>query len=317
MRQNETATPLDRQRPQATTLARCIATLLVAVSAAISGGAQAQNIGRPDSGKLTATGGVTQVEGAGGGGVVPWALITGYGTRDSYGANAYFSYVKTQDYALSSYGVGVGIADRFEISLASQDFEGSLAPLDHLHLKQDILGLKVRVAGDAVYEQDSPLPQIALGVMIKRDNGIGGLGALGVTNVKQLGAKDDHGVDYYVSATKIFLANSLLLNGTIRATKANQLGLMGFGGDKGDNYQAKLEVSAAYLITRKLVAGAEYRMKPRNLSIDNEKAYYDLFIAYFPTKNLSLTAAYVSLGDITVFNTKRQNGGYLSLQVGF
>jgi hypothetical protein len=51
-------------------------------------GAMAQDAVRPDMGKLLATGGVSQVEGAGGGGLTPWALITGYGTRDSYGANA-------------------------------------------------------------------------------------------------------------------------------------------------------------------------------------------------------------------------------------
>ena len=66
-----------------------------------------------------------------------------------------------------------------------------------------------------------------------------------------------------------------------------------------------------------MVAGAEYRMKPRNLGVDNEKDYYDAFVAWFPTKNVSITAAYVSLGDITVFNPKRQNGFYLSLQAGF
>jgi Protein of unknown function (DUF3034) len=271
----------------------------------------------PDMGKLLATGGVSQVEGAGGGGLTPWALISGYGTRDSYGANVHVTYVKTQDYSLGSYGVAAGFADRVELSLAKQEFKGSLAPLDQLNIKQDIVGVKVKVAGDAVYEQDSALPQIAVGLMYKRNNGVSGLGALGVTSVKQLGAKDDHGIDYYVSATKILLDKSLLLNGTVRATKANQMGILGFGGDKGDRYQAMFEGSAAYLINRKLVAGAEYRMKPHNLGVDNEKDYYDAFLAYFPNKNLSLTVAWVSLGDITIFNNKRQNGVYLSVQAGF
>lgn len=271
----------------------------------------------PDLGKLTATGGVSQVEGAGGGGLTPWALITGYGSRDSYGANVHYTKVKTQDYALDSYGVAVGLADRVELSLAKQVFEGSLAPLDSLRIKQDIVGIKVKVAGDAVYDQDRVLPQIAVGAMYKRNSGIGGLGALGVTSVKQLGAKDDHGIDYYVSATKIILDQSLLLNATLRATRANQMGILGFGGDKNDSYKAMLEVSAAYLVSRTVVVGAEYRMKPRNLGVDNEKDYYDAFVAWFPTKNLSLTAAYVALGDITVFNPKRQKGAYLSLQAGF
>ena len=280
-------------------------------------GTQARAQSAPDMGKLTATGGVSTVEGAGGGGLAPWALISGYGSRDSWGANAHYTKLNTQDYSLDTYGVAVGIADRVELSLATQEFRGSLAPLNDLRLKQDIFGVKIKVAGDAVYDQDRLLPQIAIGAMVKRNKGVAGLGALGVTSVKQLGAKDDNGVDYYVAATKLFLNQSLLLNGTVRATKANQMGLLGFGGDKRDQYQAKLEVSAAYLITRKLVAGAEYRMKPRNLGVDNEKAYYDAFIAWFPTKNVSVTAAYAVLGDITVFNPKQQKGAYLSVQAGF
>ena len=161
------------------------------------------------------------------------------------------------------------------------------------------------------------MPQDAIGMMAKRTHGVGGLDALGVTSVKQLGATSDHGIDYYVSATKIFLDQSLLANVTLRATKANQMGLLGFGGDRNNSYRPMLEGSLAYLVDRKTVVGVEYRMKPHNLSVDNEKAYYDAFVAWFPTKHLSVTAAWVSLGDITVFNPKRQNGYYLSLQAGF
>ncbi|MFZ6817388.1 DUF3034 family protein [Undibacterium sp. Ji22W] len=297
---------------------RLILTASLALStASASHIANAQDSRMPDMGKLTATGGVSQVEGAGGGGLTPWALITGYGTRDSYGANLHYTQANTQDYRLKTFGAAVGIADQVEFSIAQQEFTGSLAPLNALNLKQDIFGLKVKLAGDAVYDQTGWMPQIAAGLQYKRDASIGGLGALGVTNVKQLGAKDDHGIDYYVSATKIYLAQSLLVNGTIRMTKANQMGLLGFGGDKKDQYQAQLEGSIAYLINRKLVIGAEYRMKPRNLGVDNEKDFSDVFVAYFPSKNFSVTAAYVQLGDITVFNPTKQRGWYLSMQAGF
>jgi hypothetical protein len=291
---------------------------LAAMAMALAGGAQAQTIpNMPDMGKFLATGGVSQVEGAGGGGIVPWALISGYGTRDSWGANAHATYLNTQDYKLTSYGVAVGIADRVEIALASQEFKGSLAPLDRLDIKQDIVGVKVKVAGDAVYDQDRWLPQIAVGALFKKNKGIGGLGALGVTNVTQLGAGDDQGYDYYVAATKILFEQSLLLNATLRATKANQMGLLGFGGDLRDSHSLMPEISAAYLVTRKLAVGAEYRRKPHNLGVDNEKAYYDAFVAWFPTKHFSVTAAYAQLGDITIFNPKKQHGVYLSVQAGF
>nr|WP_315397363.1 DUF3034 family protein [uncultured Duganella sp.] len=271
----------------------------------------------PDMGKFLATGGVSQVEGAGGGGIVPWALISGYGTRDSWGANTHYTYLKTQDYKLTSYGVAIGVADRVEVSLANQHFKGSLAPLDRLDIEQDIVGVKVKVAGDAVYDQDRWLPQIAVGAMYKKNKGVGGLGALGVTNVTQLGAKDDHGYDYYVAATKILFEQSLLLNATLRSTNANQMGLLGFGGDLHRGRRLMPELSAAYLVTRKLAVGAEYRRKPHNLGVDEEKAYYDAFVAWFPTKHFSLTAAYADLGDITIFNPRKQHGLYLSAQAGF
>lgn len=273
-------------------------------------------IAAPDSGKFLATAGVRQVEGAGGGGVVPWALITGYGTEDSYGANAYLTVLSTQDYRLKSYGVAIGFFDKLELSLGKQEFTGSKAPLDKLTLQQDIAGIKLRISGDLIADQDNWNPQLAIGAMVKRHQGVQGLDALGVSNVRQLGAKSDTGVDYYASASKLFLAQSLLINGTLRMTKANQMGLLGFGGDKKDQYQVMPEASVAYLLNRKLVAGLEYRRKPNNLSIDDEKAYYDAFVAWFPNKTISLTLAYANLGDITVFNPKSQRGWYVSVQVG-
>jgi truncated hemoglobin YjbI len=272
---------------------------------------------QPDHGKFIATGGASMVEGSAGGGIVPWALIAGYGTRDSWGASAFSTRVKTQDYSLLSYGAAIGIGDRVEVSLARQDFHGEQAPLDQLRIRQDIVGLKLRVAGDAIYEQDSWLPQIAVGVQHKKNKGISGLGALGVSNVRQLGAQSDRGTDIYVAATKVLFERSLLLNATLRSTRANQMGLMGFGGDREGSRKLMPELSAGYLLTRKLVLGAEYRRKPHNLEVDREKAYKDLFLAWFPSRHFSLTAAYADLGTITVFNPKTQRGAYVSAQAAF
>ncbi|MFZ6757364.1 DUF3034 family protein [Undibacterium sp. Ji50W] len=289
---------------------------LMAACMLASAGTQARDLPMPDRGRLLATGGVKQIEGAGGGGLTPWATITGYGSEDSYGVNAHITQVSTQDYRLRTAGIAIGIADRLEMSLSTQQFTGSQAPLDKLELNQDTLGIKLRIAGDLVSDQDSWQPQVAVGAMFKRNLAVKGLEALGITSVKQLGAMDEHGIDYYVSATRLDLDHSLLLNVTLRMTKANQMGLLGFGGDKGNQYKLQPEISLAYLLTRKLVGGVEYRSKPRNLGVDKEKAYYDAFLAWFPNKQFSLTLAYVNLGDITIFNPKTQRGWYLSLQVG-
>ena len=67
-----------------------------------AGAGHAADLPSPDLGKLLATGGVSQVEGAGGGGLTPWALISGYGTRDSYGANLHATAIRTQEIGRAS-----------------------------------------------------------------------------------------------------------------------------------------------------------------------------------------------------------------------
>lgn len=278
----------------------------------------AQTIPLPDEGKLLATGGVSSVEGPGGGGLTPWALITGYGSRDSYGINVHETYLSTQDYRLFSPGVAIGVADRVELSFASQRFEGTDKALNDVSIRQDIFGVKLRVLGDAVYDQDSWEPQVAVGAEFKDNHGIRGLEGLGVSNPTDLGAAHNSGTDFYASATKLFLAQSILANVTLRYTDANQFGLLGFGGPLHSGRTLVPEASVAYLLNRRIAVGLEYRDKPHNLAIDDESAAYDAFIAWFPTKNVSVTAAYVNLGTIVKpFNGATQSGPYVSLQLGF
>jgi hypothetical protein len=263
-------------------------------------------------GKLLLTGGVSEVEGAAGGGLTPWAVIGGYGTARQLGANVHGTYIHTQDYALGTWGLTVGVANRVELSLARQRFDtrdagAQLGLGDGYTFNQNIFGLKVRVLGDAVLDQDTWLPQIAAGVQFKH-NEEGDV-------LKAIGAASNSGTDFYVSATKLLLAQSLLLNGTLRFTKANQFGLLGFGGDKSNAYHAEFESSVAYLVSKNVAIGGEYRMKPNNLSFAREQDAYDAFIAWAPNKHVSLTAAYVALGDIATI--KNQRGLYVSLQAGF
>jgi len=265
-----------------------------------------------DTGKLLATGGVSQLEGAGGGGLSAWALISGYGTRDGVGINGHVTYVGVNDYSLWSEGAAIGLFDRVELSYAhatfdTEDVGAALGLGKNFKFDMDVYGAKVKVAGDAVYDQDSWLPQIAVGVQYKHND----RGAI----IHAIGGKSDSGTDYYVAATKLFLAESLLVDATVRETRANQFGILGFGGDKDGDYSTQFEGSAAYLLSRKFALGAEYRTKPNNFGIAQEDDSWDLFAAYFLNKNISLTAAYVDLGNIVIKDS--QHGVYLSLQAGF
>lgn len=287
-----------------------LAAAAVVVVTVAAGQAAAQ--GLETGGKLLLTGGVSTVEGAGGGGLASWATTTGYGAEGQVGGNAHATYVKLPDYEFSTWGAAVGLFDRVELSYARQTFDtgdtgAKLGLGKGFTFHQDIVGLKVVVAGDAVYDQDRWLPQIAVGAQYKKND----QGPI----IAAVGGQDDQGVDYYVAATKVLLDQSLVLNGTVRMTKANQLGLLGFGGPGNDDYSAQFEGSVAWLANKRLAIGAEYRTKPDNLGFAKEDDWGDIFVAYAFNKNLSVTAAYVDLGDIATF--KDQRGFYISLQAGF
>lgn len=287
-------------------------------SAAEPGPAPPRNFIVPDQGKLLLTAGFNDADGAGGGGLVPFAFITGYGSSDSYGVNAHYTYAPLKDFELKTYGIGVGLLDRVELTITRQDFEATDTALDGVGVSQNVFGLKVRVLGDAVYGQDSWIPQVAVGVQHKRHRGIEDAGAL--VSPKQLGARHENGTDYYVAATKVLLQQSLLLNAVARYTKANQIGLLGFGGDRDGGYGIEFEGTIAYVLTRKVALGAEFRSKPHNLTVDDEDAAWDAFVAWAPTRNVSVVAAYLNLGSIlapVTTETSDQDGPYVSLQVGF
>lgn len=270
-------------------------------------------------GRLLLTGGVSTIEGAAGGGLVPWALIGGYGTRDEIGLQAFATGVNSEDFTLASYGGAINIYNRVELSIARQNFNlrkvGAALGLGNRYtISQTIVGAKVRLFGNAVLDQDTILPQVSIGAQYKINDD-----ALVVGSVLGLKRKN---VDFYVAATKVVLSESLLLNTTVRFTRANQYGILGFGGLSGQDqgYKAQLEGSAALLLSRKFAVGGEFRTKSNRLegalggTTFREENAWDVFAAYAPARNVALTVAYARLGQIAL---RRQNAAYVSLQLGF
>lgn len=250
-------------------------------------------------GKILATPGVSQVEGAAGGGLVPWAQLAGYATEDEVAVSAFCTRTSVEDFQLDVCGTQINFYDRLELSFAKQEFD--VDPLS-LTLSQKIVGAKLRLYGDLVY---SKWPQVSLGVQHK---------SLDTQAVAlALGAEKDNGTDFYLAASKLHLGAiagyNLLWNVTVRHTKANEMGLLGFGGANKDA-SLNIELSAAVLFNKQLAAGMEYRQKPDQLGL-KESDWRDLFIAWFPNKHISLTMAYVDLGSIAALED--QDGGYLSI----
>jgi len=261
--------------------------------------------------RLTATSGVGTVEGSGGGGLVPWALIGGYGSRDQIGASAHLTRVRTDGgYTLTTTAAAIGVHDTWEASVAQIRF-GLSDTVPGQSVKLNVLGLKWRVLGDAVYDQHQWWPQVSVGAQLKHNEDMGVPTALGARRASD--------TDLLVSATKVWLGGlggyNALANLTLRRTRANQFGLLGFGGDVRDQAQWMPEVSGAVLLRDDLAVGVEWRRKPDNLSVFREESAHDVFIAWWPVRNLSLTVAAVNLGNIA--NKANQRGWYVSAQASY
>lgn len=262
--------------------------------------------------RLLVTGGASTIEGTAGGGIVPMAVISGYGAQEEQGGTAFASYVDTGDYQLEVVGASLSWRNRLELSVAQQklthDSLTAALSLPTDSISQRIIAAKVRVAGDLIY---TPMPQLSIGVQHKKN--------LDFLVPAAVGAKHDSGTDINLSATKLILGGffnrNLLLNGNLRYTKANQTGLVGFGGDKNNSYELLPELSAGVLVNRHWLVGTEYRQKPDNLSFIKEDDWQTVFVGWFPNKRIALVAAWVDLGEVATF--KDQTGWYLSLQGSF
>lgn len=293
--------------------------------------------------RLIMSGGTNSFEGVAGGGITPWALIGGYASEDEIDFNANAQWLDVGTYRLKTAGVLLSVYDRVELSLQKQSLSVSTDVLSDAFalltnnavtsapgtkIEQDIVGLKVRLFGDAIFADYSDWPQISIGLQYKKNrdmdtslaifDGSVPLPSIGVPRV--LGAQDDSGIDVYLSATKIYLGaaggSHLLTNVTLRGTKANAFGLLGFESPDKDDFELEYEGSVALIHDESWVVGLEFRTQSDNLGVlAPEKTVWDVFVAWFPTKQFSATLAWVDLGTLPF--EEEASGVYLSLTGNF
>jgi hypothetical protein len=224
------------------------------------------------------------------------------------------TWVETGDYTLSSVAIQASL-DKWlrlpvELSYARQTFDTGSVGLGKVDV--DVFGGKLRLHN--IYHEW--WPALAVGFQFKMTN-------VDDDFLDRVGA-DDSDVDFYLAATKSlrFGAKKLWLNGTLRGTKANQIGIFGFGSRTENSYKAQFETSVALSI-KKMMVGVEYRMKPDNeIGQMKEDDWMDIFLAYTLSENFSIVAAYTNLGDIAAETTaddygSDQRGLYLQIQANF
>ena len=261
------------------------------------------------SGRLLATGGGSMIEGGSGGGIVPWATIAGYSTEGEWGGAAFAPHVDSGDYQLDSRGLALGWSNRLELSVSDQRFElptlAAALDLPTDRFRQRVIGAKLRLYGDLVYDD---WPQLSFGLQYKKQRDF--------LVPSLVGAAEDSDYDLYLAASRLWLGTAggrnLLTNITLRSTRGNQTGLLGFGGDRKGSRSLLAEGSIAVLLNRHFAVGAEYRQKPNNLRFAREDDWRDLFVAWFPNKSVSIVAAWADLGSIA--GLSGQEAWYVSIQ---
>lgn len=264
----------------------------------------------------------TNIEGSAGGGLVPMALMHPQGPLVSY------TNLTTQDFGIQSIAIGGTIADRAEVSIGHlmTTVPASYAAFygTDNRITVNTFGLKVKVL-----DMGDSTPQLAIGLQAKSSSG-SLLNTLKTVNA----ISSTSGTDFYAAATKVVTigGKGVVLNGVLRATKANQMGILGFGGGTAaggkTGYSMKPELSAGVFLADNVILGGEYRAKPNNISSTaaglgiKEEGAYTLFMAYIPNKNMTITAAYANLGQVgassaVVGGAAKQDGMYLQLQTNF
>jgi len=280
------------------TVSLCMAVVMMTALPGLTVADEEQN---PRFGKIKGTGGVSSISGVGGGGLTPWATLSSYAEAGQLGGTVFASQARVDDYQLDIYGGSFNFHDKVEVSYVRQDF---LIEAADLNIRQDKIGLRYKVAGDVIYDR---LPQITVGVEHGelRDEAV----ALSV------GARETRGTVYTISMARAWINGighrTTLLNVNLRYGDSNQFGILGYGGDDADT-RVNVEVAGAMFLNRSVAVGFEWRQKPDNLSALKEENAHDLFVAYFPNKRLSFTAAWVDLGEIA--GAPDQRGVYFSLQ---
>lgn len=246
---------------------------------------------------------VTTVEGSGGGGLTTWALLA----QERPVVSA--TYVDVDSYTHRTLAVLGSPVERIELSYARMTFDSGSIGLGNVDM--DVFGVKYKLL-----DMSESLATVSVGVQHKINHDLPG------ATMAALGIEDDAGTDAYIAATKVTPVGgkNVLLNGTARLTRANQLGYFGFGTAADDDYEVEFEGSVGVFLNAQMILGAEYRSKPDKIVGLQEDAWWNVFAGYFVNERFSVVAAYANLGDIAAEITPDgddQAGLYLQAQFNF
>ncbi|NOY53239.1 MAG: DUF3034 family protein [Deltaproteobacteria bacterium] len=265
---------------------------------------------------------VVNIEGEGGGGLIPWAYLTNppvegktFG-RPTVGA----TYIFPQNFNVNVYHFNETITDRLELGFARTIFDTTnLLGGNGLNIGIDELTMDTYHAKLLLLKETENLPAVSVSVEYKKNQDVDHADKNGGGAFTAAGLDHASGVDYCLSVTKLYKGWKMpvLINVGSRYTKAVQTGYLGFS--KDGNIEP--EASLAVFPEANVAVGFEFRGKPNEyksvpgIGSFREDNWTDFFIAYFPTKGLSITGAVVNFGNVV--NRNVNTGFYMNMKYDF
>ncbi|MEI6034585.1 MAG: DUF3034 family protein [Verrucomicrobiae bacterium] len=145
------------------------------------------------------------------------------------------------------------------------------------------------------------LPAVTAGVHYKVNNGISQINKELGGALTSIGLGYNQGVDFTLYASKLltFLPRPVLLNAGGRATRAAELGLLGFS----DQYSIVFEGNVAIFLTDWLILAGEYRQQPNNYTtipgvLNKSGDWWTVDLAWIVNKNLTIAGGYGHFGNV-------------------
>lgn len=226
----------------------------------------------------------------------PFSGLSKYVAKPQFGS----WYVNLSDVSVNWFAVGVAdtFDDRLEVSYGFENINQKDAKS---HNKNNI-GTKLLVIPENINGLKF-VPAVSVGAIYKHTDNILG------------GKTRNDGWDGYVVATKTIteLPLPVIVSGGALLTNSYATGVFGYDKQSKATGFANVDVVLPY----NLVGGFEYKQGPDFNNFKNAD-YWDLHLAWLPTKNLSLIVAYTYAGDQK--STKEVglgNGLVLSAQYAF
>ncbi len=281
------------------------------------------------------------IEGAGGGGLNPWAWIANGSSKHVVTPAIFGTYGTTPHYDVYAVGANFSIMKRAEIYYTHQymglpesmtstltgGVGAGVLPGDVNNLnsvEQDIIGGKLQVYGGK-----GLIPAVAVGMNYHMVS----------APLAEALTAHTNGADFYLTGTGVYplFSSHIILNADLYITRSNYLGLLGQGGAGHRSYTAQGGASVGYFVAKDVVVGAEWRsFAPDSLAAATaymqntagisgasfkQSDWYDGFVAYMPNPKFSVVAAILDLGNMANLpghsDNANQNGFYISMNAAF